>query len=217
MEIAVSDDAVQAGPPGDGPEPEAAPAKVRLGPGEEKSDETLESEAMALVFASPEPLSSARLVELLERPAPARVQAALERLRTRLEAAGLPLVLTRVAGAWRLLTDPDSSAVLARLREEPRPERISAAALETLAIVAYRQPVTLPEINFLRGVNSAGVLRTLVDKRLLRVAGRKAVVGTPLLYRTSKEFLVRFGLESLAALPPVEQVVEETGEQSGGA
>ncbi|HEX6883987.1 MAG TPA: SMC-Scp complex subunit ScpB [Planctomycetota bacterium] len=208
MEIAVSDDPVHAVPPDDGA-PEPAPEKVRLGPGEEKSDELLEREAMALLFASPEPLSSGRLVELLERPAPARVQAALERLRTRLEEAGLPLALTRIAGAWRLLTEPESSGVLARLREEPKPERISAAALETLAIIAYRQPVSKAEIEAIRGVQAGPVLRSLVDRGLVRITGRAELPGQPLLYGTTKEFLERFGLGALKDLPRDGELNEE--------
>ncbi|MEP0772750.1 MAG: SMC-Scp complex subunit ScpB, partial [Acidobacteriota bacterium] len=95
--------------------------------------------------------------------------------------------------------------------------RLSQAALETLAIIAYRQPVTLPEINFLRGVNSAGVIRTLLERRLVRVAGRKQVVGTPLLYRTTREFLVHFGLDDLSGLPaPAEVGLGEVEEGAVG-
>jgi segregation and condensation protein B len=200
MEIAVSDTPIQTGPPEDGAS-ETAPEKVRLGPGEAKDDEALEREAMTLLFAATEPLSNARLVELLERPAPPRVQAALERLQARLEAGGLPLVLRKIAGAWRLLTEPDASAVVARLREEPKPERISAAALETLAIIAYRQPVSKAEIEAIRGVQVGPVLRSLVDRGLVRITGRAELPGQPLLYGTTKDFLERFGLAALKDLP----------------
>ncbi len=94
--------------------------------------------------------------------------------------------------------------------------RLSQAGLEVLAIVAYRQPITLPEINFLRGVNSAAVVRTLLDRKLLAVAGRKQVVGTPLLYRTTREFLVHFGLPDLASLPSLEEVEQVAGEGASG-
>lgn len=183
------------------PAPPAAPEKVKLGPGEEKSDETLRRELSVLLFASPEPLSQARLIELLERPAPARVQAALDTLQAELEAAPLPLVLRKIAGAWQLVTDPEQSHVVGRLREEPRPERISAAALETLAIIAYRQPVTKAEIEAIRGVQAGPVLRALVDRGLVRIAGRAELPGQPLLYGTTKEFLDRFGLAALKDLP----------------
>jgi segregation and condensation protein B len=145
------------------------------------------------------------------------VESALASLVGRHAQPGSGLVVEPVGGGWRLATRPEHEAALRGFLGLRSRARLSQAALETLAIVAYRQPVTLPEINFLRGVNSAGVLRTLLERKLVRVAGRKAVVGTPLLYRTSKEFLVRFGLENLAGLPPVEQVVEETGEASSGA
>jgi segregation and condensation protein B len=188
-------------PEGAAPEPAAAPEKVRLGPGEEKSDEQLRRELTVLLFAAGEPLSQPRLVELLERPAPARVAAALEGLRAELEGSGQPLVLRRVAGAWRLLTDPEYGHVVNRLRTEPRPERISAAALETLAIIAYRQPVSKAEIEAIRGVQAGPVLRSLVDRGLVRITGRAELPGQPLLYGTTKEFLERFGLSALKDLP----------------
>jgi segregation and condensation protein B len=145
------------------------------------------------------------------------VEAALALLVERHARPGSGLVVEPVGGGWRLATRPEHESALRAFLGLRARTRLSQAALETLAIVAYRQPVTLPEINFLRGVNSAGVLRTLLERKLVRVAGRKAVVGTPLLYRSSKEFLVRFGLESLAALPVVEQVLQETGEPARGA
>jgi segregation and condensation protein B len=184
-------------PPGAGPEPGSS----RLGPGEQKSDDDLSRELAALLFASPEPLSLGRLVELLERPARKRVSAALERLARALDGSPLPVVLKEVAGSWRLLTDPEQAGVIARLREEPRPERISAAALETLAIIAYRQPVTKAEIEAIRGVQAGPVLRSLVDRNLVRVTGRADLPGAPLLYGTTREFLERFGMASLEELP----------------
>jgi len=180
---------------------ESLSAKVTLGPGEEKSDEVLRRELVALLFASPEALSTARLVALLERPAPARVAAALEALREELERARLGIVLRRVAGSWRLLTDPELTGVVGRLREEPKPERISAAALETLAIIAYRQPVSKAEIEAIRGVQAGPVLRSLVDRNLVRITGRAELPGQPLLYGTTREFLERFGLAALKDLP----------------
>ena len=146
----------------------------------------------------------------------AEVEAALARLVERDAQPGSGRVVEAVGGGGRLAPRPGHESALRVFLGLRARARLSQAALETLAIVAYRQPVTLPEVNFLRGVNSAGVLRTLLERKLVRVAGRKAVVGTPLLYRTSKEFLVRFGLESLAGLPPVEQVVLETGEPASG-
>lgn len=210
IDVAVSESAPPVPEGSSEPEaPEAPPERIKLGPGEEKSDEQLLRELTVLLFASSEPLPQARLVELLERPAPARVQAALEQLQARLEAGepgdgappGLPLVLRKIGGAWRLLTDPELGAVVGRLRAEPKPERISAAALETLAIIAYRQPVSKAEIEAIRGVQAGPVLRSLVDRGLVRIAGRADLPGQPLLYGTTKEFLERFGLAALKDLP----------------
>jgi segregation and condensation protein B len=179
--------------------------RLRLGPGQAKDDDQLLREIVVLLFAASEPLTARRLVELLERPEPARVEEALERLRSQLEddgsRSGLPLVLERIGGAWRLLTDPEMASVVGRLRAEPKPERISAAALETLAIIAYRQPVSKAEIEAIRGVQAGPVLRSLVDRGLARITGRADLPGQPLLYGTTKEFLEHFGLGSLKDLP----------------
>jgi segregation and condensation protein B len=203
-EIAVSETAPptqDGGPEPGSSEPAVGPERVRLGPGEEKSDETLRREIVALLFASSEPLTSPRLIELLERPAAARVQAALEALQAELDGGTLPLVLRKIGGAWRLVSDPELAFVVGRLRAEPKPERISAAALETLAIIAYRQPVSKAEIEAIRGVQAGPVLRSLVDRGLVRITGRADLPGQPLLYGTTKEFLERFGLAALGDLP----------------
>jgi segregation and condensation protein B len=142
----------------------------------------------------------------------ADVEAALELLRSRHEGASSGLLLERVAGGWRLATRPELEGVLRSFLGIRSRARLSQAALETLAIVAYHQPITLPEVNFLRGVNSAAVVRTLLDRRLVKVAGRKQVVGTPLLYRTTKEFLVHFGLNELSELPQPEELEATEGE-----
>jgi segregation and condensation protein B len=212
IDIAVSETEppAQEGDAGPGPlESEGRAERVKLGPGQEKSDETLRREIVVLLFASSEPLTSARLVELLERPAPARVQAALEELQRELDGGELPLVLRKIGGAWRLVSEPELSHVVGRLRTEPKPERISAAALETLAIIAYRQPVSKAEIEAIRGVQAGPVLRSLVDRGLVRITGRADLPGQPLLYGTTKEFLERFGLSALADLPRDGELNEE--------
>jgi len=211
-DIAVSESAppAQDGSPEPGStEPEVRAERVKLGPGEEKSDETLRREIVVLLFASSEPLTSARLVELLERPAPARVQAALEELQAELDGGALPLVLRKIGGAWRFVSEPELASVVGRLHSEPRPERISAAALETLAIIAYRQPVSKAEIEAIRGVQAGPVLRSLVDRGLVRITGRADLPGQPLLYGTTKEFLERFGLSALGDLPRDGELNEE--------
>jgi segregation and condensation protein B len=192
------------GEPGD-----EIPAQKKLGPGQNQPDEVLLQELTVLLFASPEPLGLGRLVDLLERPATARVKALLERLREQLEEGALPMRLVKVAGAWRLVSDPGMAEVVGRLRAEPRPERISAAALETLSIIAYRQPVSKAEIEAIRGVQAGPILRALVDRSLVRIAGRADLPGQPLLYGTTKEFLDRFGLASLDDLPRDGELNEE--------
>lgn len=212
IDIAVSESAppAQAGTPDPGPGgAESLPERVKLGPGEAKSDDALQREIAALLFAASEPLTPGRLVELLERPAPARVQEALERLQAELDGGALPFVLRKISGAWRLLTEPELAPVIGRLRSEPKPERISAAALETLAIIAYRQPVSKAEIEAIRGVQAGPVLRSLVDRGLVRITGRADLPGQPLLYGTTKEFLERFGLSALKDLPRDGELNEE--------
>lgn len=176
-------------------------ADVAAGPGNLLSDDELLRAVTALVFASPEPLSSRRLVDLLERPERARVEAALATVRERLAASGLSLELRGIAGGHQILSTPDMGEVVQRLFKARKAERISAAALETLAVVAYRQPVTKAEIEAIRGVQAGPILRTLIERGLVRVAGRADVPGHPLQYGTTREFLDRFGLESLQALP----------------
>jgi segregation and condensation protein B len=140
------------------------------------------------------------------------LEEAVEVVRRRHEHEGSGLRVEHVAGGFRLTTRPEYEGALLQYLGYRSRARLSQAALETLAIVAYRQPITLPEINFLRGVNSAAVVRTLLERKLVLVAGRKPVVGTPLLYRTSKEFLVHFGLPDLSALPTPEEVEQVTGD-----
>jgi len=190
-------------PPEARPEPPDAEATEP-----ERSDDELVSELAGLLFASPDPLSDARLGELLAGPEPARLRRLLERLGEELAASPLPVVLRKIAGGWRLLTDPALGEVVARLRRSSRPERISAAALETLAIVAYRQPVTKAEVEAIRGVQAGPVLRSLVDRGLVRVTGRAELPGSPLLYGTTREFLERFGLADLKDLPRDAELTE---------
>ena len=202
-----------AGAEAETPAEEAVPAQEaavvsKLGPGEELSDEELEGELAALLFACPEVLTLPRLVKLLRNPAAVRVKAALEALSERLASSGLPIVVRAISGGWRLMTDPVQGDVVARLRKEPKPEKISGAGLETLAIVAYRQPVTKAEIEAIRGVQSGQMLRSLVDRGLIKVAGRAETPGSPLQYATSKEFLDRFGLASLKDLPRDGELVQ---------
>ena len=176
---------------------EPAPAK----PGEQLTDDELLQAVTALIHASPEPISERKIASLLEGPEPARVRAAIETLKQRLEASGLPLELRSIAGGWQILTAARLGEVVRRLFQDRKTERISPAALETLAVVAYRQPVTKAEIESIRGVQAGPILRSLVERGLVRVVGRADVPGHPLQYGTSKEFLDRFGLSGIDDLP----------------
>lgn len=183
----------------DGAEEEAESSK--RGPGADLEDDELVRRAAALLFASVEPLSVGKLHTLLERPGKARVKVALETLGTRLASAGLPMEVRGLRGGFTLMTSADVGTIVGRLAKGAAVERISAAALETLSIVAYRQPVTKAEIEAIRGVQAGPVLRSLVDRGLVKVVGRADVPGHPLQYGTTPEFLERFGLMNLEELP----------------
>ncbi len=166
----------------------------------------------AVLFASPEPLPLERLEKVFEPDGVGRetLRRALEDLAGLL--CGRGVELRQTAGGYQLRTRPELAPYLARL-ELPRPHRLSRAALETLAIVAYRQPVTRAEVEEVRGVDCGGVLRALLEKGLVRVLGKKDVPGRPLLYGTTRKFLDVFGLESLADLPSLSEIDELLGQQ----
>ena len=174
---------------------------TRRGPGADLPPEELRRRVSALLFASPDPLSVGRLVKLLDGPEPKMVRKAIEEIGQRLEAADVSLQLRGLAGGFAYFTTPDVASIVARLSKVQSVERVSPAALETLAVVAYRQPVTKAEIEAIRGVQAGPVLRSLVDRGLVRVVGRADVPGHPLQYGTTKEFLDRFGLMSVKELP----------------
>jgi segregation and condensation protein B len=186
----------------DGPSPDtAATAEDRERTSAEVSDEELEREVAALLFASPEPLSEAKLAALLDGTPQVRVRLVLDALARRLSASGLPWELRVIAGGWQLYTVEALADTVGRLSKVRKDEKVSPAGLETLAIVAYRQPVTKGEIEAIRGVQVGPILRTLVDRGLVKVAGRSDDPGRPLLYGTTKKFLDSFGLGSLDDLP----------------
>ena len=164
----------------------------------------------ALVFASPEPLTRKTLYKLLDSEPQEDVEAALEAVRELYEQSG-GLHLVEVAGGFQIVTRPEFHEWIRRLFHARSTQRLSVQALETLAVIAYKQPVTAPEISEIRGVNTAGVIGTLVDRRLVKVVGRKRVIGRPFLYATTQEFLNRFGLSGLDDLPKVEDMAEALG------
>ena len=159
----------------------------------------------AVLFSSAAPVREKDLAELLDAT-PAAVSEALTTLGSRTDADDRGIRLEKVAGGWRFVTRPEFDALLRKFHEVTERSRLSLAALETLAIIAYRQPITLPEIQDIRGVNSSSVLKTLFEKKLITTAGKKSVVGTPFFYRTTPDFLMRFGLNDLGELPRPEDL-----------
>jgi segregation and condensation protein B len=158
----------------------------------------------ALLFASDAPLEAERIREVLDLADAGETVALVEALRERYETAGHALTVVEVGGGFRMVTRPELAPWLLRLAKTKTRARLSRPALETLAIVAYREPVSRPEIDALRGVSSDAVLDSLLERRLLRIAGRKEAPGRPFLYETTREFLVAFGLRDLGDLPKVE-------------
>ena len=158
----------------------------------------------ALLFASDTPLEADRIREVLDLEDAAEARALVDALRARYAAADGALTVVEVAGGFRMVTRPEIAPWLLRLAKTRTKARLSRPALETLAIVAYRQPVSRPEVDAVRGVNSDAVLDNLLERRLLRIAGRKEAPGRPFLYETTREFLIAFGLRDLADLPKVE-------------
>ncbi|MDX1996127.1 MAG: SMC-Scp complex subunit ScpB [Thermoanaerobaculia bacterium] len=173
----------------------------------------LEAALEAVLFVAGEPVSRERLLELFEDLERAEVESALESVLQRYGGPSSGLQVDEVAGGLRLVTRPDVHDHLRRFFASGGGNKLSMAALETLAIIAYRQPVTGPEIQELRGVSPSGVIKTLLERHLVRIAGRKDVVGKPFLYCTTREFLVHFGLKSLKDLPPLEEFEETFGEE----
>ena len=168
----------------------------------------------ALIFASPDPLTLKAIFKLLDTEPKEDVKAALEGLKKDYDRPG-GLQLVEVAGGYQIVTRQDLHEWVRRLFHERSTQKLTVQALETLAVVAYKQPITALEITEVRGVNTAGVLNTLLERHLIKIVGRKQVVGRPFMYATTKEFLIRFGLNDLADLPKVEDMAEALGIESG--
>ena len=164
----------------------------------------------ALIFASPEPLTPKQMFKLLDTEPREDVEAALAELKRDYDRPG-GLQLVEVAGGYQIVTRSDLHDWVRRLFHERSTQKLTVQALETLAVIAYRQPVTALEITEIRGVNTAGVLNTLLERHLIKIVGRKQVVGRPFMYATTKEFLIRFGLNDLNDLPKVEDMADALG------
>ena len=178
---------------------------------------SLKAKLEAIIYAAEAPVTYEQILQLVRESvlndgAPddaevkSHVQAALEELLTDYSASDHGIEVRQVAGGYRMSTKPEHHDVVRAFTKSLKPPiRLSLPALETLAVIAYKQPVTVPEINDIRSVDSSGVIATLLDRKLITTSGRKAVIGRPILYKTTKEFLLRFGLNEVSELPSMEE------------
>src|SRR6267378_4333167 len=178
---------------------------------------SLKAQLEAIIYAAETPITAEQLVQLVKESAIAegaaddsevksRVRAALEELVADYGNHNHGIEIRQVAGGYRMSTKPEQHEMVRSFVKSLKPPiRLSLPALETLAVIAYKQPATVPEINEIRGVDSGGVIDTLLDRKLITTAGRKQVIGRPILYKTTKEFLMRFGLKDVDELPSMEE------------
>jgi segregation and condensation protein B len=180
------------------PEPEAVSLE----------DAQLRAVIEAIVYVAEEPLTLAQLAAALQQPTE-RIRTILDQVIAEFDKPEHGVTVREVAGGFKMATKPEHhEAVRAFVKSLKPPLKLSLPALETLAVIAYKQPVTGPEIMEIRGVQGAGVLKTLLDRKLIAVAGRKNVIGKPMLYKTTKEFLIQFGLKDLTELPSLKEFEE---------
>lgn len=178
---------------------------------------SLKAQLEAIIYAAETPITLEQITQLVKENVAAegvsdeaeiksRVRSSLEELVGEYGAPDHGIEIRQVAGGYRMSTKPEQHEVVrAFARSLKPPIRLSLPALETLAVIAYKQPATVPEINDIRGVDSGGVIGTLLDRKLITTAGRKQVIGRPILYKTTKEFLMRFGLKDVSELPSMEE------------
>jgi segregation and condensation protein B len=173
-----------------------------------KEDLHLKAVLEAIVYVAEEPLTSAQIAASLHEPEP-RIRALLEQLITQFDEPGHGVCIREIAGGFKMATKAEHhDAVRNFVKSLKPPLKLSLPALETLSVIAYKQPVTGPEILEIRGVQGGGVLKTLLDRKLIAAAGRKNVIGKPILYKTTKEFLIQFGLKDLSELPSLKEFEE---------
>jgi segregation and condensation protein B len=168
------------------------------------TSEELKSVIESLLFVADEPLPFKQLCKALGDVSEDDVRAALEELGTDYESRNSGLEIREIAGGWRISTRPQNHEFIRKYLKSRPSARLSLPALETLAVIAYKQPITIPEILEIRGVSSSSSIKTLLEKRLIVTKGRKETVGRPMMYGTSKEFLIQFGLKDLTELPSIE-------------
>lgn len=180
-------------------------------------DETLKALIEAIIYVSPEPVTLDMLAKALEGESRDRIKGSLYGLLNDYAWPQHGIQIRPVAGGWKFSSKPEHHEVLRGFVKSLKPPvRLSKPALEALSVIAYRQPVTVPEINDIRGVDCGGVIHTLMERKLVVTAGRKNVVGRPILYRTSRDFLVHFGLRDLSELPSLREF-EEMARQALGS
>lgn len=174
----------------------------------------MKSAVEALLFISGSPLSVDRLKGIFEEATKEQIETQLESLRQDYSSRGAGVMLSEVAGGWQLATCPENAAWIRKFKTVKVSTKLSRPALETLAIIAYKQPITRTEVEAVRGVNIGGIIRNLMERRLVKIVGKKDVPGKPMLYGTSTEFLQYFGLKDLSSLPTLKEFQElEAGEE----
>jgi segregation and condensation protein B len=188
----------------------------------------LKAQLEAIIYAAETPITIEQIVQLVRESAIAdgaaddaevksRVRAALEELVADYGGPDHGVEIRQVAGGYRMSTKPEQHEMVRSFAKSLKPPvRLSLPALETLAVIAYKQPATVPEISEIRGVDSGGVIATLLDRKLITTAGRKQVIGRPILYKTTKEFLMRFGLKDVNELPSMEEFEKLVAESFQG-
>ncbi len=189
---------------------------------------SLKAQLEAIIYAAETPITVEQMVQLVKESAIAegaaddaevksRVRAALEELVADYGRPEHGIEIRQLAGGYRMSTKPEQHEMVRNFAKSLKPPvRLSLPALETLAVIAYKQPATVPEINEIRGVDSGGVIATLLDRKLITTAGRKQVIGRPILYKTTKEFLMRFGLKDVNELPSMEEFEKLVAESFQG-
>ncbi|HEV2232315.1 MAG TPA: SMC-Scp complex subunit ScpB [Terriglobia bacterium] len=181
------------------------------------NDETLKALIEAIIYVAPEPVTLDSILKSLEGEERERVKTKLHELIADFDRPEHGMEIRAIAGGYKFSSKPEHHEVVRKFVKSLKPlVRLSKPALETLAVIAYRQPVTLPEIDQIRGVDCGGVIHTLLEKKLVVTAGRKNVVGRPILYRTSRDFLVHFGLKDVGDLPSLREF-EEMARQALGS
>jgi segregation and condensation protein B len=168
--------------------------------------DSLKAALEAVLFTCDEPLSLHRLKEIVPDSRAEDIQQALGELRREYEASGRAFTLEEIAGGYQLLTRPQYADIIAKLKKSKADRKLSAAALETLAIIAYKQPIKRVDVEAIRGAASGELIRALMERNLVKIVGRDEVPGAPVLYGTTKEFLDTFGLKSIEDLPRPEEV-----------